>query len=58
MAKSIEEKKAEQTERSILLIMSTCTHFTGIQHMTQILTVERVCSAIDAIKRRTSEPTS
>lgn len=32
MAKSVEEKRAEQTERSILRIMSTCVHFTGIQH--------------------------
>lgn len=30
--KTIQEKRAEQTERSILRIMSTCPHFTGIQH--------------------------
>ena len=29
---TLAEKKAEQRERHILRIMSTCVHFTGIQH--------------------------
>lgn len=29
---SIEQKKADQRERSVLRIMSTCVHFPGIQH--------------------------
>jgi len=32
MSKTLAEKKSEQKERSILRIMSTCVHFTGIQH--------------------------
>lgn len=32
MSKTLAEKKTEQKERSILRIMSTCVHFTGIQH--------------------------
>ena len=30
--KTVEEKRVEQTEHSVLRIMQTCTHFTGIQH--------------------------
>lgn len=29
---TLEQKKVDQRERSILRIMSTCTNFTGIQH--------------------------
>lgn len=32
MSKSFGEKRADKRERSILRIMSTCVHFTGIQH--------------------------
>lgn len=32
MSKSIDDKRADRRERSILRIMSTCVHFTGIQH--------------------------
>ena len=32
--KTIEQKRAEQREKSILRIMATCAHFTGVQHET------------------------
>ena len=32
MKESIEVKRAKQKERSVLRIMQTCKHFTGIQH--------------------------
>lgn len=34
MAKTVEEKRAEQRERHVLNIMQTCVHFTGIQNAT------------------------
>lgn len=30
--KTVDERKAEQRERSVIRIMNTCVHFTGIQH--------------------------